>query len=165
MVNTDNIRSTVVKGIREYVGCPFVRNNQTAKMPDFPFLGYTITTPATENKGTYGIHDDGTARKPVKQIWSITSHSDNYEEAVNNANKARTWLDYAGYVYLSDNGVTVETVGAVSDRSNLLTADYQYSYGFDCTFFTMDEIVISDEEVIESVEFSGINVDTPPTAE
>ena len=165
MVKTDNIRSTVVKNLREYVDCPIVRANQTANMPDMPYGRYTITTPATANNGTYGEYEDNVARKPVKQIWSFTFESDKYEEALNLANKARSWLEYAGTKILNDNDVIIETVGSIGDRSNLLTADYQYSYGFDCTFWVMDEIGIPETEVIESVDLNGIEVDAPPTVE
>lgn len=109
-------------------------------MPDFPFLGYNITTLSTENKGTYGQYDDGTLRKPVKQIFSFTAQSDDYTEAVELANKAHDYLDYIGTQFLNDNDVIVESVGNVTDRSNLLTSDYIYSYGFDCFFWLFDEI-------------------------
>lgn len=153
MVNTENIRQTVVKGLRDILKCPVIRLNQNAPIPDYPYVGYTITTPMTANDGTYHEHADGVARKAVKQIWSITAFSDNYDKALSLANIARAWLDYAGTVILKDNGVTVETVGAIGDRSNLITVDYQYSFGFDCTFFTFDEVPIEFDGTIESVEF------------
>ena len=161
MVNTDNIRSTVVKNLKIYLGCPIVRANQTAKMPDMPYGRYTITTPATANNGTYGEYEDGKARKPVKQIWSLTFESEKYEEAVNLANKARSWFEYVGQIVLTDNDVIVESVGAIGDRSNLLTVEYQYSYGFDVTFWAYDEIEIPEGEVIESVELDEIAVVNP----
>ena len=161
MVNTENIRATVVKGLKEYLKIPFVRSNQTAKMPDMPYGRYTITTPATENNGTYGAYEDGTGRKPVKQIWSLTFESDKFEEAVNFASKARSWLDCVGTPILNENDVIVERVGAIGDRSNLLTVDYQYSYGFDVTFWAFDEISAEEfttSDVIETVEFDTITV-------
>ena len=153
MVKTDNIRSTVVKNLKEYLGCPLVRANQTAKMPAMPYGRYTITTLATANNGTYGEYEDGKARKPVKQHWSLTFESDKYEEAVNFANKARSWFEYTGTTVLNDNDVIVESVGAVGDRSNLLTIEYQYSYGFDVTFWAYDEVEILTTETIEELSF------------
>lgn len=165
MVNTDNIRSTVVKNLKNYLGCPFVRANQTAKMPAMPYGRYTITTPATANNGTYGEYEDGIARKPVKQIWSITFESDKFEEALNLANKARSWFEYAGTTILNDNDVIIERVGAIGDRSNLLTVEYQYAYGFDITFWAMDEIEIPQTEEIEVIELSEIEIVAEPTVE
>lgn len=150
MIDCENLRITTVKGLKKYLKkCQIIRSDQNAEPPPFPYLTYKITTYATENRGTYGEYEDGKARKPVKQIWSITAHSDKYTEAITLANKAREWLDYVGRVYLADNGVIVESVGAVTDRSNVLTVDYLYSYGFDCTFPVFDEIDISNDEIIE----------------
>ena len=154
MVNTDNIRSTVVGNLTKHLGHPIVRSNQTAKMPAFPFGRYAITTPMTENNGTYGEYEDDVARKAVKQIWSFTFESDKFEEALNLANKARSWMDYTGTTILNDNGVIVEKVGAVGDRGNLLTVDYEYMFGFDVTFWAYDEIEMPEAEVIERVELN-----------
>ena len=165
MVNTDNIRSTVVGNLKEYLGCTIIRGNQTAKMPAFPFGRYTITTPMTENNGTYGEYEDNIARKPVKQIWSFTFEADKYDEALKLANKARSWMDYAGTTILNDNEVIVEKVGAVGDRGSLLTVDYESMFGFDVTFWAMDEIEMPESETIESIDFGDINIDPPPTAD
>ena len=165
MVNTDNIRSTVVKNLKEYLGIPIVRANQTAKMPEMPYGRYTITTIATANNGTYGEYEDGVARKPIKQHWSLIFESEKYEEAVSYANKARTWFDYVGTTILNDNDVIVENVGAIGDRSNLLTVEYQYSYGFDVTFWAYDEVEMPEVETIESIDLGNGAIDVPPTTE
>ena len=159
MINTENLYKTVTSGMKKHVGCPVIRTNQNKAPPDYPYIAYTITTPATENKGTYGEYEDGKARKPVKQIWSLTAHSDDDLEALNLATKARAWLDFVATVYLNDNGVIVESVGNVGGRSNLLTAEYQHSYGFDCTFSIFDEVEMQTNEVIESVSFDGVYVE------
>ena len=151
MFNTDNVRLVTVKGLKEHLDIPVVRSNQTGKMPEGVHITYTITTIATENHGTYGEYADGKARKPVKQIWSITAHSNDYAEAVSYANRARSWLDYEGTLYLDENGVIVESVGSIGDRSNILTVDYQYTYGFDVTFWGYDEIDIPDNGAIEKI--------------
>lgn len=140
MLNTGKQRTIVTSGLKKYLGCNVVRTNQTAEIPKFPYLGYNIITLASENRGTYGEYADGKARKPVLQTYSYTAHSDNYEEAVELANKARSWLDYVGTQYLNDNDVIVQSVGNVTDRSNLLTQEYDYAYGFDCFFWMYDEI-------------------------
>lgn len=155
MVNTDHIRETVVQGLREYLGCLVIRSNQNKKIPDYPYVSYTITTPATNNNGTWGVYEDGKARIPVRQIWSLTAYSDKYDESVTLANKIREWLDFVGTVYLKDNGVNVQSVGSVGDRSNLLTVDYQYSYGVDCTFSVFDVVDLPDNGEIESIEFDN----------
>ena len=153
MVNYENLRSTVVKGLRAYLGCPVIRNNQNAEPPPYPYLSYTVTTLMSENKGTYGKYDDGFARKPVISIWSITAQSDDNIESVTLANKAREWLDYVGTVALNDNEVIVQSVGAVTNRDNVLSVEYEYKNGFDVSFWLYDEIQEPETETIEIIEF------------
>lgn len=144
MLNTEGQREIVSSGLENYLKHKVVRTNQTAEIPAFPYLGYNITTLANENKGTYGEYEDDTARKPVLQTYSYTSHSDDYTQALELANKARSWLDYVGTDYLNENDVIVQSVGNVTDRSNLLTSDYVYSFGFDCVFWMYDEIKLAE---------------------
>lgn len=152
MINTDGLRKTVIKGLKQYLGCEIVRANQTATMPEYPYVGYNITTHSSENKGTYSEwENEHKAVKPVVQTWSITAKSNNYNEAVELANKAHDWLDYAGTQYLNDNDVIIQSVGSVSDRSNLLTNEYEYAYGFDCFFSVTDEIDIPNNGYIENI--------------
>ena len=155
MLNTEKQREVVASGLKKYLGCSVIRTNQTMQMPDFPYLGYNITTLATENNGTFGVYEDGKARKPVLQTWSFTARSDDYTEAVEIANNARTWLDYVGTQYLNDNEVIVESVGVATDRSNLLTSDYVYAFGFDCQFWMYDEIEQPETEYIERADISN----------
>jgi len=158
MLKTEEQRGIVASGLKTYLGYPVIRTNQTAPMPAFPYLGYNITTLASENKGTYGEYKDNKARKAVLQTYSFTAHSDDYSTAVELANKAREWLDLVGTQYLNDNDVIVQSVGNVSDRSNLLTSEYIYSYGFDCVFWMYDEISLAATEIsngeIETIKIS-----------
>ena len=165
MIDHENLKLVVAKGLKEYLKIPVIRADQNAEPPKMPYGTYKATTPMTENKGTYGEYEDGTARKPVKSIWSFSFLSDDENESFKYANKARTWLDYAGKVYLSDNVVIVESVGAVGNRDNILTAEYEYKKGFDCTFVMFDEIEIPDNGEIEAINLNGNEIDMPPTAE
>lgn len=151
MIDYENLRTTVVKGLNKYLNCIVVRSNQDAELPPYPFISYTIITPMSEYKGTYGVYDDGVLRKPVTTTWSITALSDDSMESVKLANKAREWLDCAGTTYLSDNGVIVQSVGSVTNRDNVISVGYEYKNGFDCVFSCFDEVKLLDEETIETV--------------
>ena len=153
MIDINKIKTAVLRGLQKYTDVTIIRANQNAEPPPYPYATYHITTYATQNRGTYGEYEDGKARKPVKQIYSFTAFSDDYFEAVTLANKMSEWLDYVGTTYLYDNGVSVESVGAVGDRSNILTVDYQYAYGFDCTFPVFDEVDIPDNGTIENFSY------------
>ena len=153
MIDYGNLRTTVVTGLKKYLDCLVIRNNQNAEPPPYPYVSYTITTLMTANNGTYGEYEDGKARKPVTCIWSVTVQSDDDIECVTLVNKAREWFDYAGTVYLNDNNVIVQSVGAITNRDNVLTVDYEYKKGFDVVFWLFDEVDIPNNEAIETVSF------------
>ena len=140
MIDYKNIRTIVLRGLSAYVGIPAIRGNQTAESPDYPFLSCNVTTIAGENKGTWQKHDDGVDRKLVRSIWSISSLSDDWDESVSNAIKAREWFEHVGRVYLSDNGIVVQSTTAITNRDNIITADYERKNGFDVVFNLFDEV-------------------------
>lgn len=155
MVDIELLRAVVAKGLKQYLGCPVIKSNQNAPPPEYPYCSYTVTTVATENNGTYGEWEDGVARKGVNTVWSITVQSDDSVESVTLANKAREWLDYAGTVYLNDNGVVVQAVTSVTNRDNVLTSEYEYRNGFDCFFWCYDTVEMPDVDTIGTVQLDG----------
>lgn len=165
MFDYEAFKIFVASGLKKYLGVPIIRADQNQKPPPYDYGTYKATTPMGENKGTYGEYEDGTARKPVKSIWSFSFLSDKETNSFNLANKARTWFDYVGATYLSDNNIIVESVGAVGNRDNILTIEYEYKKGFDVTFLIFDEIEIPETETIEAVEIGDSSIETPPTAD
>ena len=145
MIDYEHIRKVVASGLKKYLNCPVIRSNQNKEPPAYPFISYTITTLAGENKGTYGECADGTQFKTVPQIWSITSNSNDNSESVMLISKAREWLDNIGTVYLNDNGVVCQSVGSITNRDNILTVEYEYRNGFDVVFAIAD--VISGDKI------------------
>lgn len=160
MIDYEHLRVTVVKGLKKYLSCPIIRTHQNVEPPPYPYVSYTITTLATENKGTHGEYSDGMARKPVSHIWSITVNSDDNFESVTLANKARDWLDYVGTKYLNDNDVIVQSLTGVTNRDNILTVEYEYRNGFDCFFTCFDEVVgkITTTGTVDSVTLNNTTI-------
>lgn len=157
MIDVKKLRTVVIKGLKEYLGVPVIRNNQTANAPPYPYVSFTITTLSTEYNGTWGEYADGVDRKPTTQIWSITAQSNNNDESVSLANKARDWLDRVGRTYLKDNNVTVQKVMNITNRDNILTVEYEYKNGFDVVFALFEEIQNPVEQTgyIENIEFNN----------
>ena len=151
MIDYEKMRVTVVKGLRAYLDCPVIRSNQTAELPPYPYISYTVTTLMSANRGTYGEWDDGIARKQVTTTWSITALSDDNAESVALAMKAREWLELGGQTYMNDNKVIVQSVGAITNRDNILTYGYEYRNGFDCVFWCHDEVKMPETEEIKEV--------------
>lgn len=158
MIDYERVREIIAKGLKSYVKCPVVKSNQNESPPAYPYISYTITTLASANNGSYGVHDNGVHAKPVKQTWSITAKSDNDSESVMLACKAREWLENVGTTYLTDNNVICESVGGITNRDNILTVAFEYNKGFDAVFNLMDIVGNATEESgeIESYEI-GIN--------
>lgn len=155
MIDYENIRLVVAKGLKEYLKCPVIRSNQNAEPPPYPYVSYTITTLMSENKGTYGEYTDGKDRKAVTQTWSITALSDDNAQSVTLANKAREWLDHVGTISLNDNHIIVQSVGSITNRDSIITIEYEYRNGFDAVFWLYDEIESSktNTEYIETAPF------------
>ena len=88
---------------------------------------------------------------PFTVTWSITALSDDNAESVALAMKAREWLELVGQTYLNDNKVIVQSVGAITNRDNILTYGYEYRNGFDCVFWCHDEVKMPETEEIKEV--------------
>lgn len=140
MIDYKQMRTIIFSGLSGYIGIPVIRGNQAAPAPALPYITCNPTTLASENNGTWQQHKDGIDRKLVRSIWSITSLSDDWDISVSNAVKAREWFEHTGRVYLSDNGITVQSTTAINNRDNILTVDYERKNGFDVVFYVFDEV-------------------------
>ena len=156
MIAFREMREAVASGLREYLGIPVIRANQTAKAPAHPYATYNVTTPAQDNNGTYQQHEDGIDRLLVRTAWSITVLAKDWDESVELATKAREWFTHTGRAWLADHGITVQSATAVDNRDNLLTVEYERKNGFDVFFYVYDEAENPSKAsgIIESVEVS-----------
>ena len=140
MIDYKSIRTVVQKALKAYLGIQVIRGNQSAPAPDYPYMSYNITTLAGANNGTWQEHDDGIDRKLVRSIWSFSSLSDDWDESVQNAIKAREWFEHAGRTMLAEHGITVQSTTEINNRDNILTVDYERKNGFDVVFYLYDEV-------------------------
>ena len=167
MIDLRNNEILIVEGLQKELGCPVIRANQTAPIPPYPYVSYTLLTPFGANNGTWGVYDDGMDRIPVTQMWSFTEQSNDMTESMTLAIKARDWFQHVGRTYLEDNHLTVQRIEDITSRDNLLTIGYEYRNGFDVQLWlldevestlecagTIDEVVIDDTSMVpeESVE-------------
>ncbi len=154
MIDFERIRRTVVKSIKEYLQVPVIRTNQNAEPPQYPYIGYTITTLMKTNNGTYGEFTESvnsesvkTYRKEFQQVWSFTVYSDDDTQSKMLALKLYDYLDKTGSISLADNEIVIQRIENITNRDNLLTIDYEYRNGFDVTFAFMNEIAYETEEI------------------
>ena len=161
LIDLDSIRSVIVKGLKEELKIPIIRANQTGPAPAYPYLSYTITSLISDKNGTWGEYDDGMHRKPGTMTFSLTVQSDKADEAMALCIKARDWLDHTGNVYLKDNKIIVQSVGAVNNRDNLITIEYENRFGFDFVLWFLNEtgnLSESNGEIREVDYSSTINI-------
>lgn len=158
LIDLDKIRSIIVKGLKEELKIPIIRANQTGPAPAYPYLSYTITSLIKDKNGTWGEYDDGMHRKPGTQTWSLTVQSDKADEAMVLCIKARDWLDHTGSVYLKDNKTIVQSVGAVNNRDNLITIEYENRFGFDFVLWLLNETgdLSESKGEIREVDYSSV---------
>ena len=154
MINQRQIETTIVNGLQEALGCPVIRQNQTAPIPDYPYVSYLISTPRVANNGTYGYYGNDSYAKPFSQVWSFTVQSDDCTESQDLAAKAHEWFELTNGNYLDDNNIVVERLMNITSRDNLLTIEYEYRNGFDVQFALMDAIGVEPDEYIEVAELT-----------
>lgn len=156
MIDLYAMRQTIATGLREAIGVPVIRSSQTATAPPYPYVSYTVTTPASANNGTWQQHPDGIDRQMVRSIWSFSFLSADYDESMMLASKARTWLTHTGRVWLSDHGVTVQSCTDINNRDSILAVEYERKNGFDAVFYVYDEAENPSETAgyIEGVEIA-----------
>lgn len=156
MIPYDMMQKVIVQGLGKHLGVPVIMGNQTAPAPNYPYAAYNVTTIASKNDGTWQQHADGIDRKLVRSIWSFSTLSDDWEESVNLAIKARSWFDHTGRTLLSEHGITVQSVTDITNRDNILTVEYERKNGFDVVFYVFDEVEnpSSTNGYIESAEIA-----------
>lgn len=136
-------------GIKGLLGCDVVKSNITTKVPKYPYVSFSVTG-IQEHAGTYA--DDGSTRYNATQVtYSWTVQSDKDDTAWDHVQRLHDWFSETGRAYLSDNGLTVASVGAITERDNMITIEYEYRKGFDVRFNTFN-IVERPDEVIEKFE-------------
>ena len=163
MISFANIRTVIANALKAYTGAEVVMANQTATMPDYPYISFTVSTAMSANNGTFGRYidpddEDGAIYgKQVNQIWSFTVQSDDADEAAVLAYKAHDYFDLIGREYLYDNGMAVVRVESITNRDSLLSVMYEYRYGFDVTLAMMNVVSSSElgEGVIETADFNN----------
>lgn len=149
----------IVEKLKAYLStdvrpCEVIRQNQTAKVPPYPYVSYTVKSPLSSMAGTYSEAKDGTLYRNIMQTWSFTAQSDDQEEAMTVAMKIYDFFTAKGLTALADNGIAVRRVRDVTTRDNLLSIQYEYRNGLDVTFGLLYEIVPDEHpEVIESNTF------------
>lgn len=141
--------------------CKAVPRNTAAGAPPYPYLAYTVTSLAAEERGGYCEDPEtGVAYRQTRQTISLTLQSDRREEVQNLALAAHDFFTWAGCTWLADYGMVVQGVGAITNRDNLLSAQFEYREGFDVVLSIVNEMRATKAETSGWIE----TVEGPPPA-
>ena len=173
MIENRNNEIIIVDGLSNYLStdtrpCSVVRQNQTAPIPAYPYVSYTITNPVVTQGGTYSITKDGTRYKRLEQTWSFTVQSDDQDEALNLALEMYDFFAEVARVTLADRNIIVDRVGNITPRDNLLSIEYEYRNGLDVTFGLLHQISNTGKNAfdeIETVDIGENTIQAPPTVD
>ena len=157
MIDFRSNEIAIVEGLKNYLStddrpCEVVRQNQTAKVPPYPYVSYTVITPASERGGSYSVADDGTRYRNLTQTWSFTAQSDDMEEALTIALHMFDWFSETGRTPLADKGITVRRVGGITPRDNLISIEYEHRCGLDVTFILLHQIAGTGKDARQTIE-------------
>lgn len=140
----------IVTQLERYTGCTVVLSNQTAPVPHYPYISYTITTPVHQVGGTYCMKE-GIYYQPMLQTWSFTVHSDDSRKCQQLGMKMYDFFARAGREALYQNQIAVSRKTDLMQRDNLLTVQFEYRCGMDVTFRLMHQLEVH-ESTIEQEE-------------
>jgi len=146
-----DLRNTVISLLIEYLGMPVVLSDQTSPVPPYPCGYYTIMTPYAPVGEMGSIawtpnYDEGrtittTRIEQPYAAFSFTFCSENRregdsfvlgeDEALAFAEKAQGFFLHVGYDILSNNGIVINQVTNVSNRTSLVVDEAARRYGFD----------------------------------
>ena len=152
----------LITQIKKDIGIPIIKGNTKAPAPNPPYGMYNITSPYIKGKGRGAVtlHDSesGPYEKRTEEYTFTISFSifaENTETTIGLAHKVHQWFSFLGEEFIREQGFVIASVGNIENRTTFLVDDYEYRYGFDVQFRTVDE-QIRQIETIEKVEITNL---------
>lgn len=138
--------SYIATQLENYVHCPVILTNQTAPVPSYPYISYTITTPVHHAGGTYCMRE-GVYYQPMLQTWSLTAHSDDSRACQQLGMKMYDFFARVGRQSLYQEQIAVSGKTDLMQRDNLLTIQFEYRCGMDVIFRLMHRLDIDEGKI------------------
>jgi len=162
MIDFKELRTAIVKGLSEHLDILVIMANQDAPKPDYPFMTYMFTTPMNSvvpQSGSYYSKEAGDKldygrRHYNRMTVSLTSFSQDSDEAHEKAFEAADWFTWKGYFHLKENNIVVVRIEAMTNRDTLIVGDYERRVGFDVQLRVPSKVE-KEIEWIEEVEYEA----------
>lgn len=153
LIEQRQINLAITKALKDVTGCEVVKANLAhAPIPPYPYISFSIIRTETR-KGTYSVEENRYIS--LTQTWSITVQGDKDDETLEKAMAAHDWLEEAGRLELQEQGMVIESIGAIQNRDTLLTVCYEYRKGFDVVL-SLINVIKEETEVIEQANIEGM---------
>jgi hypothetical protein len=153
------VRNNIVAGLYAYINKPVIFNPQTAQLPPYPFVGYSITSDYIKSIED-GIETWQDSNGDIKQTqglnieitMSFNAYSNDSITAKNLIKLVRDWFSYAGYFYLIEKGIVVSDISPIQNRDLLEVDAYERREGFELTIRVYDTV----DRVVPTIETYSI---------
>ncbi len=133
----------IVRQLESYIGCAVVLTNQTAPVPPYPYISYTVITPVHSVDGTYCMRG-GVYYQPMLQTWSLTAHSGDSRSCQKLGMQMYDFFARAGRQVLYQKEIAVDSKTDLMQRDNLLTIQFEYRCGMDVIFRLMHRLGVQE---------------------
>ena len=128
----DNLLLTYIiqQLVKERLDCDLLYQNLVSDRPQYPFVTYSFIVPEQETTGDWL----GMGRQYISHL-QIDCHADNAIQAMNMANDLYSAFQSSVYRnYFEQADIDPQNFTNTSDRTILAGINYDYRFGFDCSF-------------------------------
>ncbi|MCY7484431.1 LIC_12616 family protein [Paenibacillus alvei] len=144
MVPFRNIRSAIVRGLKEYMNLPVIEMNGGGDVPAGEFMTYHFPDGFGEPSGQPIYEQENNTLRQIETVTfsvSFLSYAADSATSIENAMRACDWFKGAGHDILKDavNVVVVE-VGSIENRDIVMEEVWERRHGFEVEFRTLDVV-------------------------
>ena len=124
------LTSIIQQLVKERLDCDLLYQNLVSDRPQYPFVTYSFIVPEQETTGDWL----GMGRQYISHL-QIDCHADNAIQAMDMANDLWNALQSGVYrSYFEQADIEPGQFTNTSDRTILAGINYDYRFGFDCSF-------------------------------
>ncbi|MNL04056.1 hypothetical protein D3C87_1246150 [compost metagenome] len=163
MIRFKEIRSAIVRGLKEHTRLMVIEMNGGGDVPKTAFLTYDFVDGFGSGRGFPAISQLGDIQQQTETVnftVSFLSYADDKAASFDNAMKARDWFRGAGRLMLKESvDVIPVDIGSVENRDVNIGTEWERRQGFDIEFRTVDvsesELGTIEKAIIKGVERIG----------
>lgn len=158
MLPYSNIRSTIVRGLRQALGVPVIQLNGGGDIPTGAFFTYNF--PDGFGRDGEGLpittQQDGKLlrQEAVTITVSFLSYADSVDDSLLNGLRARDWFKTAGYQALKALDVVVVEIGELQNLDINIEDEWERRQGFDVELRATDIVETPLETWIDEVNMT-----------